>query len=121
MSFSRTRIHKAGRALAGDEYRFEEEYFELEDAIDEYPKLHLAPLVLRTLEIQNWLAEEKREYCIARCLKPKPQIVRKLKHVSTGLNQRNDIGGLSFVSAFGNLLSRPLFLVSRQEVYCAIQ
>jgi hypothetical protein len=97
MNFSKTRIDKAGRALARDEYRSEEEYFELEDVFDEYRKFHLAPLSLTTLEIQNWLAAEQGEYCIAQRLKRKPQIVRKLKRLNTRLSQLQDIGGLRIV------------------------
>ena len=121
MNFSRTRIDKAGRALARDECRSEEEYFEPEDVFDKFRKLHLAPLSLTTLEIQNWLAAEKGEYCIAQLLKRKPQIVRKLERLNTTLSQLQGLGGLRIESAFSNLLSRPLFLVSRQEVYRAIQ
>ncbi|MCP9799882.1 RelA/SpoT domain-containing protein [Synechococcus sp. RedBA-s] len=97
MNFSKTRIDKAGRALARDEYRSEEEYFDLEEVFDEYRKLHLAPLSLTTLEIQNWLAAEEGEYCIAQRLKRKPQIVRKLKRLNTRLSQLQDIAGLRIV------------------------
>lgn len=38
---SKTKIDRAGAALAKNKYRSDDEYFELEDVFDEYRKAHL--------------------------------------------------------------------------------
>jgi ppGpp synthetase/RelA/SpoT-type nucleotidyltranferase len=93
MAISKTRIDRAGAALARDQYRSDDEYIELEDLFDEYRKAHLQPLSETTLEIQGWLGDYGQPYYIAQRLKRKPQIVRKLKRLSVRLSQLQDIGG----------------------------
>lgn len=93
MATSKTRIDRAGNALAKETYRSEDEYFELEDVFDEYRKSHLQPLSETTLEIQGWLGDYGGSYYIAQRLKRKPQIIRKLKRLSARLSQLQDIGG----------------------------
>jgi len=95
MAISKTRIDRAGAALARDQYRSDDEYIELEDLFDEYRKAHLQPLSETTLEIQGWLGDYGQPYYIAQRLKRKPQIVRKLKRLSVRLSQLQDIGGAS--------------------------
>jgi ppGpp synthetase/RelA/SpoT-type nucleotidyltranferase len=93
MTLSKTKIDRAGNALAKETYRTEDEYFELEDAFDEYRKSHLQPLSETTLEVQGWLGDYGTPYYIAQRLKRKPQIIRKLKRLSVRLSQLQDIGG----------------------------
>lgn len=52
---SKTKIDRAGLALAKNKYRDEDEYFELEEVFDEYRKAHLQPLSETTLELQHLL------------------------------------------------------------------
>ena len=93
MAISKTRVDRAGAALARGQYRSDEEYIELEDLFDEYRKGHLQPLSETTLEIQGWLGDYGQPYYIAQRLKRKPQIVRKLNRLSVRLSQLQDIGG----------------------------
>ena len=93
MAFSKSRIDRAGAALAKAEYRTEDEYIELEDLFDDYRAAHLQPLSETTLELQSWLAAYNEPYYIAQRLKRKPQIVRKLQRLSVRLSQLQDIGG----------------------------
>jgi ppGpp synthetase/RelA/SpoT-type nucleotidyltranferase len=93
MTVSKTKIDRAGSALARDSYRTDEEYIELEDIFDEYRKRHLQPLSETTMELQGWLGDYGRPYYIAQRLKRKPQIVRKLRRLSVRLSQLQDIGG----------------------------
>jgi ppGpp synthetase/RelA/SpoT-type nucleotidyltranferase len=93
MAVSKTKIDRAGSALARDSYRTDEEYIELEDIFDEYRKRHLQPLSETTMELQGWLGDYGRPYYIAQRLKRKPQIVRKLRRLSVRLSQLQDIGG----------------------------
>jgi len=94
---SKSKIDKAGLALAKNKYKDEDEYIELEDVFDEYRKAHLAPLSETTLELQHLLANYGAEYYIAQRLKRKPQIIRKLNRLSVRLTQLQDIGGCRII------------------------
>lgn len=97
MKVSNARIDKSGLALAKDIVDNEEEYFELEEAFDEYRKSHLQPLTETTLELQHWLNSYDSSYYIAQRLKRKPQIIRKLQRLSVRLTQLQDIGGCRII------------------------
>lgn len=97
MSLSKTRIDRAGNAIARGTYRSDDEYIELEDVFDEYRKSHLQPLSETTLEVQGWLGGYGSPYYIAQRLKRKPQIARKLKRLKVRLSQLQDIGGLRII------------------------
>jgi ppGpp synthetase/RelA/SpoT-type nucleotidyltranferase len=94
---SKTKIDKAGLALAKNIFRDEDEYFELEEVFDEYRKAHLQPLSETTLELQHLLTNYGAQYYIAQRLKRKPQIVRKLNRLSVRLTQLQDIGGCRII------------------------
>lgn len=94
---SRTKIDKAGLALAKGKFRDEVDYIELEETFDEYRKAHLQPLSETTLELQQLLANYGAPYYIAQRLKRKPQIVRKLNRLSVRLTQLQDIGGCRII------------------------
>jgi len=94
---SKTKIDKAGLALAKGKFRDEVDYIELEDAFDEYRKAHLQPLSETTLELQRLLVNYGASYYIAQRLKRKPQIVRKLNRFSVRLTQLQDIGGCRII------------------------
>lgn len=94
---SKTKIDKAGLALAKNKFKDEIEYIELEEAFDEYRKAHLQPLSETTLELQQLLANYGAPYYIAQRLKRKPQIVRKLNRLSVRLTQLQDIGGCRII------------------------
>jgi ppGpp synthetase/RelA/SpoT-type nucleotidyltranferase len=94
---SKTKIDRAGLALAKSKYRDEEEYFELEEVFDEYRKAHLQPLSETTLELQHLLTNYGAQYYIAQRLKRKPQIIRKLNRLSVRLTQLQDIGGCRII------------------------
>lgn len=94
---SKTKIDKAGLALAKNIFRDDDEYFELEEVFDEYRKAHLQPLSETTLELQHLLTNYGVQYYIAQRLKRKPQIVRKLNRLSVRLTQLQDIGGCRII------------------------
>lgn len=94
---SKTKIDRAGLALAKNKFRDENEYFELEEVFDEYRKAHLQPLSETTLELQHLLTNYGAQYYIAQRLKRKPQIVRKLNRLSVRLTQLQDIGGCRII------------------------
>jgi ppGpp synthetase/RelA/SpoT-type nucleotidyltranferase len=94
---SKSRIDKAGRALAFPPDELTYEHLELEEVFDEYRTLHLPPLTLLTSTIQNWLIDSGGTYYIAQRLKRKPQIARKLSRLSVRLSQLQDIGGLRII------------------------
>lgn len=97
LALTRSKIDRAGAALAKDEFRNVEDLVELEDAFDEYRKSHLEPLSETTLELQAWLNEYGHDYYIAQRLKRKPQIIRKLNRLSVRLTQLQDIGGCRII------------------------
>lgn len=97
MRLSKSKVDRAGLALAKDEYRSDDEYFELEEVFDEYRKSHLQPLTESTLELQHWLSVFDAPYYIAQRLKRKPQIIRKLNRFSVRLTQLQDIGGCRII------------------------
>ena len=82
MVLTRSKIDRAGVALAKDSFRDVEDMVALEEAFDEYRKSHLEPLSETTLELQAWLNEYGHDYYIAQRLKRKPQIIRKLNRLS---------------------------------------
>lgn len=94
---SKTKIDRAGLALAKNKYREDGEYFELEDVFNEYRKAHLQPLSETTLELQHLLTNYGAQYYIAQRLKRKPQIIRKLNRLSVRLTQLQDIGGCRII------------------------
>lgn len=96
MTLSKSKIDKAGRALAFTS-EITEEYLELEDIFDKYRARHLEPLSQLTIDLQRWLHEYGNGYYIAQRLKRKPQIVRKLKRLSVRLTQLQDIGGCRII------------------------
>ena len=97
MKLTKTKIDRAGIALAKGEFRSEEELLELEGVFDEYRKSHLQPLSETTIALQNWLNTYGGSYYIAQRLKRKPQIVRKLNRLSVRLTQLQDIGGCRII------------------------
>jgi ppGpp synthetase/RelA/SpoT-type nucleotidyltranferase len=94
---SKAKIDRAGLALAKNQFRNDDEYFELEEVFDEYRKAHLQPLSETTLELQHLLTNYGAQYYIAQRLKRKPQIVRKLNRLSVRLTQLQDIGGCRII------------------------
>lgn len=62
---SKSKIDKAGLALAKAKFKDEVEYIELEDVFDEYRKAHLQPLSETTLELQELLTDFGAQYYIA--------------------------------------------------------
>jgi ppGpp synthetase/RelA/SpoT-type nucleotidyltranferase len=99
MSLSKSKVDKAGQALAKGVARSEEELVELEGVFDDYRKSHLKPLTDLTIELQRWLTEYGTKYYIAQRLKRKPQIVRKLNRLHVRLSQLQDIGGCRIIVA----------------------
>ncbi|GAB2738778.1 hypothetical protein GCM10027019_18500 [Melaminivora jejuensis] len=97
MTLTKSKIDRAGIALAKDSFRNVDEMIELEDVFDEYRKSHLEPLSETTLELQRWLNEYGHDYYIAQRLKRKPQIIRKLNRLSVRLTQLQDIGGCRII------------------------
>ncbi|WP_196782590.1 RelA/SpoT domain-containing protein [Chromobacterium paludis] len=97
MVLTKSKIDKAGDALAKDSFHDVEDMIDLEEAFDEYRKSHLEPLSETTLELQAWLNEYGHDYYIAQRLKRKPQIVRKLNRLSVRLTQLQDIGGCRII------------------------
>jgi len=97
VQLSKSKVDRAGLALAKHQYRTDDEYFELENIFDEYRKSHLQPLTETTLELQKWLAGYSESYYIAQRLKRKPQIIRKLNRFSVRLTQLQDIGGCRII------------------------
>jgi len=97
VSISKSKIDKAGLALARNRYRSDDEYFKLEEVFDEYRKSHLQPLTETTLTLQSWLSGYPNSYYIAQRLKRKPQIIRKLLRFNTRLTQLQDIGGARII------------------------
>ncbi len=99
MAHSKSRIDKAGQALAKGKARSEEELVELEGVFDDFRKEHLKPLTDLTIELQRWLTDYGAKYYIAQRLKRKPQIVRKLTRLHVRLSQLQDIGGCRIIVA----------------------
>jgi Uncharacterized protein conserved in bacteria len=97
LALTRSKIDRAGAALAKDNFRDVEDMVALEEAFDEYRKSHLEPLSETTLELQAWLNEYGHDYYIAQRLKRKPQIIRKLNRLSVRLTQLQDIGGCRII------------------------
>ena len=97
MTVSKSKVDRAGLALAKNRYRSDDEYFELEKVFDEYRKSHLQPLTETTLTLQSWLSGYPNSYYIAQRLKRKPQIIRKLLRFNTRLTQLQDIGGARII------------------------
>jgi len=97
VTLSKTKIDKAGLALAKEKYKDENDLLELEDVFDEYRKAHLQPLSETTIELQHLLTNYGSPYYIAQRLKRKPQIVRKLNRLSVRLTQLQDIGGCRII------------------------
>jgi len=97
LALTKSKIDRAGMALAKDQFRDADEMVELEDVFDQYRKAHLEPLSNTTLELQSWLNEYGADYYIAQRLKRKPQIIRKLNRLSVRLTQLQDIGGCRII------------------------
>lgn len=95
---SKSRIDKAGRALAHPPDEITEEDLELEEVFDRYREAHLLPLTSLTATIQNAMSSAGHKYYIAQRLKRKPQVLRKLTRLSVRLTQLQDIGGLRIIS-----------------------
>lgn len=94
---SKSKIDRAGLALAKSKYRDEIDFIELEDVFDEYRKAHLQPLSETTIELQQLLDNYGAQYYIAQRLKRKPQIIRKLNRLHVRLTQLQDIGGCRII------------------------
>jgi ppGpp synthetase/RelA/SpoT-type nucleotidyltranferase len=94
---SKSRIDRAGQALANPPVEETFEHLELEDVFDAYRAKHLEPLTKLTLAIQSWLVGYGKKYYIAQRLKRKPQIARKLRRFHVRLTQLQDIGGLRII------------------------
>lgn len=114
MNYSKTKIDRAGLALARDEYRSDDEYIELEDIFDDYRKQHLEPLSETTIELQRWLSDYGGTYYVAQRLKRKPQIIRKLKRLSVRLTQLQDIGGSRIIVHNNSDIDRLLKYLNEQ-------
>lgn len=71
MRLSKTRIDRAGDALARERYRTDDEYLEADDVVDDYRATHLAPLTETTAELQSWLDDHGEPYYLAQRLKRK--------------------------------------------------
>ena len=97
MSISKTRVDRAGDALARNRYRTDDEYLEADDVVDEFRAAHLGPLTETTTELQRWLDDHGRPYYLAQRLKRKPQMLRKLTRLSVRLSQLQDVGGLRVI------------------------
>lgn len=97
MKLSKTRIDRAGDALARERYRTDDEYLGADDVVDEYRAQHLAPLTETTAALQVWLDDHGEPYYLAQRLKRKPQILRKLSRLPVRLSQLQDIGGLRVI------------------------
>lgn len=97
MKISKSKIDKAGQALAKDSFKSADEYVELESIFDAYRRDHLQPLTETTMELQRWLSAWCSQYYIAQRLKRKPQIIRKLNRLSVRLTQLQDIGGFRII------------------------
>jgi len=97
MKLSKSKIDRAGVALAKDSYRDADEWVEYEEVLDKYREEHLQPLTETTLELQHWLTGYESDYYIAQRLKRKPQIIRKLGRLSVRLTQLQDIGGCRII------------------------
>lgn len=116
MALTKSKIDRAGIALAKDSFRNVEEMVELEDVFDEYRKSHLEPLSETTLELQKWLNEYGHDYYIAQRLKRKPQIIRKLNRLSVRLTQLQDIGGCRIIVEKNELVDQIIsFLKGKIE------
>ena len=116
MVLTKSKIDRAGIALAKDSFHNVEEMVELEDVFDEYRKSHLEPLSETTLELQKWLNEYGHDYYIAQRLKRKPQIIRKLNRLSVRLTQLQDIGGCRIIVEKNELVDQIIsFLKSKIE------
>jgi hypothetical protein len=96
-NYSKSRIDRAGAALARDRYRTDDEYLESDDVLDNYRAAHLEPLTWTTATLQEWLDEHGKPYYLAQRLKRKPQILRKLARLKVRLSQLQDIGGLRVI------------------------
>ena len=116
MVLTKSKIDRAGIALAKDSFHNVEEMVELEDVFDEYRKSHLEPLSETTLELQKWLNEYGHDYYIAQRLKRKPQIIRKLNRLSVRLTQLQDIGGCRIIVEKNELVDQIIsFLKAKIE------
>ncbi|MGB6101068.1 MAG: RelA/SpoT domain-containing protein [Comamonas sp.] len=116
MALTKSKIDRAGIALAKDSFRNVEEMVEFEDVFDEYRKSHLEPLSETTLELQRWLNEYGHDYYIAQRLKRKPQIIRKLNRLSVRLTQLQDIGGCRIIVEKNELVDQIIsFLKAKIE------
>lgn len=114
MALTKSKIDRAGFALAKDKFRDAEEMIELEDVFDEYRKSHLEPLSETTLELQKWLNEYGHDYYIAQRLKRKPQIARKLNRLSVRLTQLQDIGGCRIILEKNELVEQAIDFLKKK-------
>lgn len=115
MALTKSKIDRAGFALAKDTFRDAEEMIELEDVFDEYRKSHLEPLSETTLELQKWLNEYGHDYYIAQRLKRKPQIARKLNRLSVRLTQLQDIGGCRIILEKNELIEQAIDFLKKED------
>jgi len=97
MKLSKSKIDRAGIALAKESYRNADEWIECEEILDEFRTEHLQPTTETTLELQAWLTEYESDYYIAQRIKRKPQIIRKLSRLSVRLTQLQDVGGCRII------------------------
>jgi ppGpp synthetase/RelA/SpoT-type nucleotidyltranferase len=97
MALSKTKIDRAGEAIARENYRSDDEWIELDDLFTEFRKQHLQPLSQTTIELQHFLGDLDTRYYIAQRLKRRPQIIRKLRRLSVRLSQLQDIGGARII------------------------
>lgn len=94
---SNTRIDRAGRALAKDDFASSDDRESANLVLNEYRRLHLEPLTSAALQLQRWMDDFGQSYYIAHRLKRKPQIVRKLRRLTGRLTQLQDIAGARIV------------------------
>jgi ppGpp synthetase/RelA/SpoT-type nucleotidyltranferase len=122
MPHSKSKVDKAGQALAKGVARSEEELVELETVFDDYRKAHLQPLTELTLELQRWITEYGARYYIAQRLKRKPQIIRKLNRLHVRLSQLQDIGGCRIIVTDNRDVDRLLkFLQTKLSASAALK
>jgi len=114
MKISKSKIDRAGIALAKDSYRDAEEWVESEIVLDDFREEHLQPLTETTLELQHWLAGYELDYYIAQRLKRKPQIIRKLGRLSVRLTQLQDVGGCRIIVEKNADVDRLLLFIEKQ-------
>ncbi|WP_126463273.1 hypothetical protein [Sulfuritortus calidifontis] len=106
MKLTKSKIDRAGQALAKGRCNSEEKPVELEAVFDQDRKAHLQPLTECTLELQHWLTDYGTKYYIAQRLKRKLRTLRKLNRLSVRLTQFQDIDGCRIIVSDNRAVDR---------------